>query len=116
MIDDEKHQAVQARLQQHQLDIADACGRIQTFFTKLGILTPGLKAGFDQMTPDRPDPERMKAHLVTAETLLKIGREHADDFIRMGQTLRKYADLAEPYIQELREEARAAGMDYGDST
>ena len=117
---EKRHEVVQERLSNLNLDFADAQCRIQAFFQKLVIVAPQVLDNLkkDEDEDDSPEDKwaRIRKGLNGSEKFIKLCREHADDFIRMGQVMRRYADLGEPFIQELREDARRDGADLGEPT
>lgn len=112
---EKRHEEIQGKLENLNLDIADAQCRIQAYFQKVVLLSPKILENMNKREDDTVDQnlDRIRKGLAGSDQFIKVCREHADDFIRMGQVLRRYADLGEPFLQELREDARRDGTDLG---
>ena len=77
-----------------QMEMADPLHALQAFGTKMAILAPSLervkRAG--SLTPEAIGYMR---------ELSRLYRNHADDHLRMGNLLRRAADVLEPVLDDL---------------
>lgn len=77
-----------------QMEVADPLAAIQAFATKMAILTPSLDRA-------RKCGALSSEHVATLRELTRLYRNHADDYLCVGNLLRRAADVIEPVLDEL---------------
>ncbi len=108
---DAQREIIYKRITALNMEMVDAQSGIQAFLQKVAMLQTRNEP-IDYTAPGGLEKLKQAAH--HTKLFAKLCRNHADDFIRMGQILRRHADLSEPMVEQEIETLRKHGIELED--